>query len=186
MVKIETCLRNVWAGEHVVQTAFSVRLKITLRKPDFEFLNADPLLGILKEAPFIWAHWLRKRHRCHKRGRRAGVLVRLRRRANRPHSPRYYWQRTRGTNLFPPLVTAMYIPPQADTDLALGKLFEAVNRQETAHPEAAFIVVGDFNKAKFRENTLDHCNSNFREAYKFPPTSVWQIGSSLHSAPAHL
>ena len=43
-------------------------------------------------------------------------------------------------------VTAVYIPPQANTDLELGKLYEAVNRQE-----AASIVVGDFNKANFRE-----------------------------------
>ncbi|KAI4891120.1 hypothetical protein NFI96_028563 [Prochilodus magdalenae] len=38
------------------------------------------------------------------------------------------------------IVTAVYIPPQADTDLALWKLYEAVNRQETARPEAACIV----------------------------------------------
>ncbi|KAL6476687.1 hypothetical protein MHYP_G00151860 [Metynnis hypsauchen] len=44
-------------------------------------------------------------------------------------------------------VTAMYIPPQADTNLALGNLFEAVNRQEAACPEATSIVVGDFNQA---------------------------------------
>ncbi|KAI4893672.1 hypothetical protein NFI96_008713 [Prochilodus magdalenae] len=87
------------------------------------------------------------------------------------------------------VVTAVYIPPQADTELALGKLYEAVNRQEAAHPEAACIVVGDFNKANFRKvaakfvqhvscstrgsRTLDHCYTPFRDAQKLkqvPPT----------------
>ncbi|KAL6460889.1 hypothetical protein MHYP_G00308550 [Metynnis hypsauchen] len=42
-------------------------------------------------------------------------------------------------------ISGVYIPPQYDTDLVLGKLFEAVNS-----PEATTIAVGDFNKAKFR------------------------------------
>ncbi|KAI4899557.1 hypothetical protein NFI96_017648 [Prochilodus magdalenae] len=83
------------------------------------------------------------------------------------------------------IVTAVYIPPQADMDLALGKLYEAVNKQETARPEAACIVVGDFNKANFRKVvpkfvqnvscstrgscTLDHCYTPFRNAYKARP-----------------
>ncbi|KAL6454938.1 hypothetical protein MHYP_G00308130 [Metynnis hypsauchen] len=44
------------------------------------------------------------------------------------------------------IVTIVYMPPQADTDLVLGKLYEAVKS-----PEAATIAVGDFNKAKFRD-----------------------------------
>ncbi|KAL6490578.1 hypothetical protein MHYP_G00009230 [Metynnis hypsauchen] len=52
-------------------------------------------------------------------------------------------------------VTALYIPPQADTDLALGKLFEAVNRQE-----ATSIVIGDFNKAEAEKSTTHYQRSN--------------------------
>ncbi|KAL6458368.1 hypothetical protein MHYP_G00335980 [Metynnis hypsauchen] len=40
-----------------------------------------------QRGPFIWADRPRKRRRCRKRGRRAGVLVRLRQHANRPPLP---------------------------------------------------------------------------------------------------
>ena len=56
---------------------------------------------------------------------------------------------------------------------------------ETMYPESAFIVAGDFNEANLRtrlpkfyqnincctrlSNTLDHCYSNFRDAYKALP-----------------
>jgi hypothetical protein len=79
------------------------------------------------------------------------------------------------------IVTAVYIPPQADTTTALKELHWTLNH----HPEAAFIVSGDFNKANLRTrlpkfylhidsrthagNTLDHCYFNFRGAYKALP-----------------
>ncbi|KAI4883698.1 hypothetical protein NFI96_031572 [Prochilodus magdalenae] len=44
--------------------------------------------------------------------------------------PRWLLRETSGVT-----VTTVYIPPQAGTDLALGKLYEAVNRQEAARPE---------------------------------------------------
>ncbi|KAI4880523.1 hypothetical protein NFI96_016340, partial [Prochilodus magdalenae] len=87
-------------------------------------------------------------------------------------------------------------PDIADTDLALGKLYEAGNRQETVRPEAACIVVGDFNKATFRKvapkfvqhvscstrgsRTLDHCYTPFRDAYK--PLPRPPFGKSDHSS----
>ncbi|KAL6483737.1 hypothetical protein MHYP_G00086090 [Metynnis hypsauchen] len=49
------------------------------------------------------------------------------------------------------IVTTVYIPPHADTDMVLRKLYEAVNRHKTVCKEAASLVVGDFNKANFRE-----------------------------------
>ncbi len=52
---------------------------VAQRKPDFEFLNAGGLFTDMASEPFVWAARPRKRHR--KRGKRAGVLVRLRRRA---------------------------------------------------------------------------------------------------------
>ncbi len=48
------------------------------------------------------------------------------------------------------LITAVYIPPQANTDQALKELYGNRSEQETAYPDAAFIVTGDFNKANFR------------------------------------
>ncbi len=48
------------------------------------------------------------------------------------------------------IITAVYIPPQANTDQALKELYGNISEQETAHPDAAFFVTGDFNKANFR------------------------------------
>ncbi len=48
------------------------------------------------------------------------------------------------------IITAVYIPPQANTDQALKELYGNISEQETAHPDAAFVVTGDFNKANFR------------------------------------
>jgi hypothetical protein len=79
------------------------------------------------------------------------------------------------------IVTAVYIPPQAETMTALKELHWTLCKLETIYPEAAFIVAGDFNKAHLRTRiskvyqyidcstcggkTLDHCYSNFRDAY---------------------
>ncbi len=80
------------------------------------------------------------------------------------------------------IITAVYIPPQANTDQALKELYRNISEQETTHPDAAFVITGDFNKANFRtiapkyfqhitinthgDRTLDHCYSPFRDAYK--------------------
>ncbi len=48
------------------------------------------------------------------------------------------------------IITAVYIPPQANTDQALKELYGNISEQETANPDAAFVVTGDFNKASFR------------------------------------
>ena len=69
--------------------------------------------------------------------------------------------------------------------MALKELHLTPSKLETTNPEAAFIVAGDFNKAnlktrlpKFYQHidcatragkTLDHCYSNFRDAYKALP-----------------
>ncbi len=93
------------------------------------------------------------------------------------------------------IITAVYIPPQANTDQALKELYGNISEQETAYPEAAFIVTGDFNKANFRtiapkyfqhitintrgDRVLDHCYSPFRDAYKSLPRPPF--GKSDHS-----
>ncbi len=94
------------------------------------------------------------------------------------------------------IITAVFIPPQANTDQALRELYGNISEQETAHPDVAFVVTGDFNKANFRtiapkylqhitintrgDHVLDHCYSPFRDAYKSlrcPP-----FGKSDHSS----
>ncbi len=75
------------------------------------------------------------------------------------------------------IATAVYIPPQADTSLALSKLHEELSGYINKHPDAASIIAGDFNKANLRKvmpnfhqhvscptrgpNTLDHCYTQF-------------------------
>ncbi len=77
-------------------------------------------------------------------------------------------------------------PPQANTDQALRELYGNISEQETANPDAAFIITGDFNKANFRtiapkyfqhitintcgDRILDHCYTSFRDAYKSLPS----------------
>ncbi len=94
------------------------------------------------------------------------------------------------------IITAVYIPPQANTDQALKELYGNISEQETAYPDAAFIVTGDFNKANFRtiapkyiqhitintrgDRVLDHCYSPFRDDYKSLPRPPF--GKSDHSS----
>ncbi len=79
------------------------------------------------------------------------------------------------------IATAVYIPPQADTSLALFKLHDELSGYNNKHPDAAFIIAGDFNKANLKKvmpnfhqhiscptrgpNTLDHCYTQFKKAH---------------------
>ncbi len=64
--------------------------------------------------------------------------------------------------------TAVYIPPQADIGLALSKLHDVLSGYINKHPDAAFIIAGDFNKANLRQvmpnfyqhEGLSHCFSS--------------------------
>ncbi len=94
------------------------------------------------------------------------------------------------------IVTAVYIPPQADTGLALSKLHDELSGYINKHPSAACIIAGDFNKANLRkvmlnfqqhiscptrgQNTLDHCYTQFKNAYK--ARSLPAFGKSDHAA----
>ncbi len=101
------------------------------------------------------------------------------------------------------IITAVYIPPQANTDQALRELYGNISEQESAHPDIAFVVTGDFNKANFRtiapkyfqhvtintrgDRTLDHCYSPLPGRIQVPPPSTFrQFGSLFRSAPACL
>ncbi len=281
-------------------THLNIGSSVAQRKPDFEFLNAGLFTETASE-PFVWAAQPRKRRRRRKRGKRAGILVRLRRRAFRPPLPtillanvqsldnklcelraRISYQRetrdcsvicltetwmsamvpdsaieltgysvhrsdrteeltgksrggvfvsistTRGadernihsiksfcspdlefhTLLCRPfwlpreftaiIITAVYIPPQANTDQALKELYGNISEQETTHPDAAFVVTGDFNKANLTiapkyfqhitintrgDRILGHCYSPFAlhcYAYKSLPRPPF--GKSDHSS----
>ncbi len=59
---------------------------VAQRKPDFEFLNAGGVFTDTVSEHFVWVAKSRKR-RHRKRGKRAGVLIRLRRHAFRPPLP---------------------------------------------------------------------------------------------------
>ncbi|KAA0724168.1 putative RNA-directed DNA polymerase from transposon BS [Triplophysa tibetana] len=92
------------------------------------------------------------------------------------------------------IITAAYIPPDADAKLAMKELHAAISKQQTAHPEAAFIVAGDFNHSnlktvlpKFHQHvschtrgnkTLDHVYTNMAEAYAATPLP--HLGQSDH------
>lgn len=92
------------------------------------------------------------------------------------------------------IVTAAYIPPDANAKLAMKELHAAISKQQTSHPEAAFIVAGDFNHSnlktvlpKFQQHvscptrgakTLDHVYTNMADAYKAVPLP--HLGQSDH------
>ncbi len=68
-------------------TLLNIGSSVAQRKPDFEFLNAGGLFTDTASEPFVWNARPRRKKRSRKRGKRAGVLVRLRRRAFRPPLP---------------------------------------------------------------------------------------------------
>ncbi len=93
------------------------------------------------------------------------------------------------------VITSVYIPPQADTSLALFKLHDELSGYNNKHPDAAFIIAGDFNKANLKKvlpnfhqhiscptrglNTLDHCYT--QKCLQSPLTAgFWQIRSCRH------
>ncbi len=65
-------------------TLLNIGSSVAQRKPDFEFFNAGGLFTDTASEPFVW---VAKSTRHRRRRKRAGVLVRLRRRAFRPPLP---------------------------------------------------------------------------------------------------
>ncbi len=86
------------------------------------------------------------------------------------------------------IITAVYIPPQANTDQALKELYGNISEQETAYPDAAFIVTGDFNKANFRTiapKYFQHITINTR-VIVYLTTATLLSGTPTNRSPAHL
>ncbi len=94
------------------------------------------------------------------------------------------------------IVTAVYIPPQADTSLAVSKLHDVLSGYINKHPDAASIIAVDFNKANLGQvmtnfhqhvscptrgpNILHHCYIQLKKAYKTRSLPVF--GKSDHAA----
>lgn len=92
------------------------------------------------------------------------------------------------------IITAVYIPPDANVNTALSLLLNIINEQQRAHPDGVHIIAGDFNKANLKtvlpkfyqhvkcstrgENTLDHVYSNIKHAYRATPLP--HLGQSDH------
>lgn len=92
------------------------------------------------------------------------------------------------------ILTAVYTPPDANAKLAMKELYAAISKHQTKHPEAAFIVAGDFNHSNLKtvlsrfyqhvscntrgHKNLDHIYSNMVGAYKAKPLP--HIGQSDH------
>ncbi|XP_076734249.1 uncharacterized protein lrrc38a isoform X1 [Maylandia zebra] len=94
------------------------------------------------------------------------------------------------------IATAVYIPPQADTGMALSELHDVLSSLQNKDPGAALIVAGDFNKANLRQimpnfyqhvscptrgdRILDYCYTPYKQGYK--AVSHPAFGKSDHNA----
>ena len=48
------------------------------------------------------------------------------------------------------LITAVYIPPDADANIALAQLHDVIRKQQSMEPETVTIIAGDFNHANLK------------------------------------
>ena len=48
------------------------------------------------------------------------------------------------------LITAVYIPPDADVNMALAQLHDVIRKQQSMEPETVTIIAGDFNHANLK------------------------------------
>lgn len=83
------------------------------------------------------------------------------------------------------MITAVYIPPSANANLALGHLYDSISNQQNKHPDAVHIVAEDFNHVDLKVvlpklyqhvkcatrgiNTLDKVYSDIKLGYRARP-----------------
>jgi len=79
------------------------------------------------------------------------------------------------------ILSTVYIPPAANEQNALKELHNMISRHENSYPDAAMVILGDFNHCDLRKtiprfyqfvnfptrgnSTLDKCYSNIKRAY---------------------
>ncbi|XP_048465357.1 uncharacterized protein LOC109913067 isoform X1 [Rhincodon typus] len=89
------------------------------------------------------------------------------------------------------IITAVYIPPDAEVKNALHEICITTNSLEMEYPEALFIVIGNFNQAnltsvlpKYHQHItcptkgpdiLDHCYTTIKDAYRSKPRQYFGI-----------
>ncbi len=79
------------------------------------------------------------------------------------------------------VITSVYIPPQADTSLALPNLHDVLSGYNNKHPDAAFIFAGDFNKANLKPPVQPEDWIHSIIARSSPLTAgFWKIVSCRH------
>ena len=82
------------------------------------------------------------------------------------------------------IITAAYIPPQADTSMTLNELHLTLCKLETTYPEAAFIVAGDKTRLIWKQDSLNFISiSNVWPG----PAAFWIIAtitSAKHTKPS--
>ncbi len=82
------------------------------------------------------------------------------------------------------VITSVYIPPQADTSLALPNLHDVLSGYNNKHPDAAFIIAGDFNKANLKKVL-----PNFHQHISCPTrglnTLIATLCSKMPTKPTH-
>ncbi len=86
------------------------------------------------------------------------------------------------------IITAVYIPPQANTVQALKELYRNISEQETTHPDAAFVITGDFNKANFRTIAPKYFQTSPSTRVEIVHSTIVTPPSGTHTSPspAHL
>ena len=93
------------------------------------------------------------------------------------------------------IMICVYIPPEANANTTIAELANYVSSVENSHPDPAVIVLGDFNQTNLSSelpgyhqqvncpsrgtNTLDHCYTSIREAYRAFPRAP--LGRSDHA-----
>ncbi|XP_068604292.1 sorting nexin-7 [Brachionichthys hirsutus] len=91
-------------------------------------------------------------------------------------------------------VVAVYIPPSANANEALRELHDNIGKQQHKHPEALYVVAGDFNHVNLTDilprfhqhvniatrgnNTLDRVYTNRKDSYRATPRP--HLGLSDH------